>query len=141
MMGNFGGAASTRSFLFVTFQLQPADLWSALLVVLFFERDGEDRVKNIMNKLWKIGETACCAGFQKYPERVFCGGGGYICFGRNNKFLYGFVLLLLRDLSGLTAWGLVRRLPIVLRTASLCEALCPALRGTIVNWSGDPRLA
>ena len=26
-----------------------------------------------MNKLWKIGETACCAGFQKYPEGVFGG--------------------------------------------------------------------
>jgi hypothetical protein len=44
-----------------------------MLVVRFFERDGEDRVKNIMNKLWKIGETACCVGFQKYPEGVFEG--------------------------------------------------------------------
>lgn|GEM_PF-3394130 len=33
-----------------------------------------------MNKLWKIGETACCAGFQKYPEGVF--GGVVLGFRR-----------------------------------------------------------
>ena len=45
--------------------------------VHFFERDGEDRVKNIMNKLWKISETVCCLAFQNFRGPLLPGFSVY----------------------------------------------------------------